>query len=222
VRGVFITGTGTGIGKTAVGCALVRALVARGHEVVALKPIETGVADAPEDALALAEACGRPELARHPAWYRAALPASPYAAVLEGAPPVDLAAISDAVRREVGARIAVVEGAGGLLVPLSARETIADLAVSLALPLLLVAPDRLGVLSDTLAVAEAAARRSLPIAAVTLVTCDPHGTDPSSRTNAAILSERLAIPVTRIGYAPRPEALVGLVSAAGLPELLGF
>jgi dethiobiotin synthetase len=76
-RGVFVSGTGTGVGKTAVAAALARALVARGERVAAIKPIETGVDGAAADAVALSEACGRPELAHDRRWIRARLPASP-------------------------------------------------------------------------------------------------------------------------------------------------
>jgi dethiobiotin synthetase len=222
VRGIFVTGTSTGIGKTTVACALARVLRSHGHEVVALKPFETGVEREPKDAVALARACGRPDLAHRPEWFRSVLPVSPYAAILEGAPPSNLDTIVGAVRREVGNAIAVVEGAGGLLVPISARETIADLAQALVLPLLLVAPDHLGVLSDVLAIAEAADRRRLPIAAVALINRALGSDDPSVRTNAQILRERLGSPVIQIGYASHHDELDRIVLEAGLLPALGF
>lgn len=190
--GLFVTGTGTGAGKTTIGCQLTRRLRDAGRDVVALKPIETGVDPSlgPADAIALAEACGRPELARDPRWYRARLPLSPYAAHLEGEPEPDLAALAAAVRDVAGTSFALVEGAGGLLVPLTREATIADLAAALGLPLLIVAPDRLGVLSDVLAAVGAARERGLRLAAVHL---NRFGApDPSVRTNLAILRERLA------------------------------
>lgn len=211
MRGLFITATGTGAGKTTLTAGLARALRSLGHDVVALKPIETGVESVALDARALAEACGK-HVDVDPRWYRARAPLSPYAAHLESEPALDLDALVGAVREVAGDRLALVEGAGGLLVPLTRDATIADLARALALPLLVIAPDRLGVLSDVLAVMESAERRGLPVAAVVLdqVTA---ATDPSERTNARILSERLDCPVLRVPFGGRvPDALIELAA----------
>lgn len=213
MRGVFVTATGTGVGKTTLATALARTLVRAGHDVVALKPIETGVGARAADADALAEACGRPELATDPAWFRAADPVSPYAATLGGAPPVDLERAVARAREIAFGRLAIVEGAGGLLVPIDAQRTMADLARALTLPLLLVAPNRLGVLSDALCVAEAAERRGLAVAALALSQTAASEPDPSCRTNARILRERLPFPVFEVPFGPAlPEELIGLVS----------
>lgn len=199
MRGFFVTATGTGAGKTTVTAALARALVAQGKDVVALKPIETGVDPVAADALALAEACGRPELAADRRWYRARPPLSPHAAQLEGHAPIDLPTLAAAVREHAGDRLVLVEGAGGLLVPLDERATLADLAVELALPLLLVAPNRLGVLSETLTAAESADRRSLSIAAVVL-NQPAIPTDASAKTNARVLAAHLPrVPILELG-----------------------
>lgn len=207
MRGLFVTGTGTDVGKTVLTCALARAL--RPRQVVAIKPIETGCAPGgPADARALAEACGRAELADLDGLYRADPPLAPYAATLGGAPPIDLARVIVTTRAAIAdTDVALVEGAGGLLVPLDRARTIADLAQALALPLLIVARDGLGVLSDVLAVVEAAERRALPIAAVVLAR---HGADdPSRATNHAILAERLRHPVRP--FDADPTALLDLV-----------
>jgi dethiobiotin synthetase len=197
MRGYFITGTGTGIGKTTFTCILSQALRQLGQRVVALKPIETGVHEQPADARKLADACGQPHLADDPSWYRAHAPLSPYAAHLEGESLPDLRRLADAVRRHAEVRtVVLVEGAGGLLVPLTRDTTIADLARELTLPLLLVAPNRLGVLSDVLAVHEAAMHRGLSVHAVILHQLpQDDARDPSLRTNARILEERLSLPL---------------------------
>ncbi|MDD9934512.1 MAG: dethiobiotin synthase, partial [Myxococcales bacterium] len=78
--GWFVTGVGTGVGKTYISRGLTRALADSGRSVAAIKPLETGVAPDPLDARALARACGRPELATAPGLYRVAPPLAPHAA----------------------------------------------------------------------------------------------------------------------------------------------
>jgi len=195
-RGWFITGTGTGVGKTLVASQLARLLRASGRRVAALKPIETGCNPHPNDALALADACGFPELAHVDGLYRAKLPVSPYAATLAGEPPPptvpNLAATCSAIACD--ADVVLIEGAGALLVPIDATQTVADLAVELRLPLLIVARDELGVLATTLATFEAARSRNLVVSAV-ILNRFASVSDPSLRFNAAILQERLPVPI---------------------------
>ncbi|MCC6875278.1 MAG: dethiobiotin synthase [Sandaracinaceae bacterium] len=218
MRGLFVSGTGTGVGKTWVTRGLARALARGGERVVALKPIETGCDPEPADAIALARACGRPELARAPGLYRARLPAAPYAAQLEGEPAPDLGALAARARELARADLALVEGAGGLLVPATRHQDMADLARALALPIGLVAVDALGVLSDVLAYVEVARARGLAVAWVALTPrVPPSGSPPH---NAAILAERLAIPVQRVAQAgDEDDALADAVERAGLVEL---
>lgn len=189
----FVSGTGTGIGKTWLGRGLARLAARAGRRVVALKPIETGVLDAPLDAEALARASGRPELASLPGLVRRRLAASPYAATLAGESPFDtdvlVAAIQEASR---GADVLLVEGAGGLFVPLDAATTTAELVRRLDLPVLLAAPNRLGVLSDTIASVRAAEGLGLSIPAIVLT---PAPRDDSTEHNARILADHLRRPV---------------------------
>jgi dethiobiotin synthetase len=225
MNGLFITATGTGVGKTCVTLGLARALVDRGRPTAAIKPLETGCTPEPRDALALARACGRPDLAHAPGLYRVPPPLAPYAATLMGcAPPPAPGALAATVRELAKpASVVLVEGAGGLLVPLDARHTMADLASHLGLPLLLVADDRLGVLSHTLTAVESAQRRQLPIAAVVLSRTSPVADDPSTVTNARILRDRLApLPVLSFPHcADNDPALAAAAERAGLPALLG-
>jgi dethiobiotin synthetase len=224
--GLFITGTGTGIGKTFVTRSLIGALRRRDRTVAALKPLETGCDPDPDDALALAHACRQPDLARAPGLYRAPAPLAPYAATLAGhaaPPPIsDLAQTIRHLRDHTRPDHLLVEGAGGLLVPITHESSVADLACALALPLVLVAPDGLGVLSHTLTAYECARARALPIAGVVLSrhTADP--SDRSSETNARILAERLdGTPVLTF---PRceddDEALANVGDAWHLADLL--
>lgn len=220
MRGIFVSGTGTGVGKTYVARAIAAALHANGKRVAALKPVETGCVEGVAlDSLALARASGRPELADGKGFYRNALPLAPYAAALEtNTPPPSVRSLVDAVHLSArGSEIALVEGAGGLFVPIDARDTMAELVAALGLPLLLVAPNSLGVLSVTLSTAECARARGIELRAVVLV--DPKGDaeDPSIRTNARILDERLGTPVFEF---PRTEdsddALAVAAATSGL------
>ncbi len=203
---LFVTATGTGVGKTVLTEALARQWRASGKRVAAVKPIETGCDPAPADARVLAEACGRPELAEAPGLYRVAPPVAPWAATLAGSPaPPSLERLAEAVWAAAGTcDVLLVEGAGGVLVPLDAEHDLIDLARRLGLGALLVARDGLGVLSHTLTAAESLAARGVPLLAVALVRHREGGEqeDPSLRSNAAILSARLA-PVPVLPVPPR-------------------
>ena len=215
--GVFVSGTGTGVGKTWVTRGLARALLRRGKGVVALKPVETGCDPDPLDALALAHACGRPRVAGSEGFYRVRPPVAPLAATRMGEPPPpDAAHIARSVfLASVGSGIALVEGAGGLLVPLREGEDFGHLAGELALPIVLVARDGLGVLSHTAAVLLAARSRDLPVAALVLTRFDDEE-DPSREHNAAIVAEH-GIPVHVFGRcADDDEALADEAERSGL------
>jgi dethiobiotin synthetase len=199
--GVFVTATGTDVGKTLVSRCLVLALARRGLRVAGIKPIETGCAPCPRDAELLARASGAPDLAHGAAWYRAAPPLAPYAVELStGAAPPDVPAILERAS-SLAARFdaLLVEGAGGLLVPISRATSMADLAREFQLPLLLIADDRLGVLSHVLTAYEAAQQRALEVLAVVLNRCSV-SPDPSAGTNLEILRQRLPQPIVEFPH----------------------
>jgi dethiobiotin synthetase len=165
MRGLTITGTGTGVGKTFVTRAIACALRRAGQRVAALKPYETGVDDErPVDAIALAAACGRPELASAAAFYRARASVAPFAATLlgEATAPTAQAIAAAVIDVSADADVVLVEGAGGLFVPIGPKETFADVARAVGHPILLVAVNVLGALSHVLTAVSpgAAARRS--------------------------------------------------------------
>jgi dethiobiotin synthase len=191
VKRIFISGAGTGVGKTWVSRSLARALARRGDGVAAIKPIETGCAPDPLDAIALARACRRPELARVQGLYRAREPLSPWAATLEGALPLVLDALVASTEALLRDDFGLVEGVGGLWVPLDGSRVVLDFARALGTPIVFVARDELGVLSHVLAAHAALEDRELAACVLT-----PHGVDDASRrTNWQILSERLSCPV---------------------------
>jgi dethiobiotin synthetase len=220
MRGMFVSGTGTGVGKTFVTRAIAAGLRNSGRRVAALKPIETGTLDGVAlDSQALAIASGRPELVDARGFYRSELPLSPYAASLEtnSAPPT-LRGLVDAVHQAArGSELALVEGAGGLFVPIDRRETVAELVAALGLPLLIVAPNQLGVLSATLSAAECARSRGIELRGLVLVDPPDGQEDPSVRTNSRILDERLGAPVFEFPHTEDDdEALARAASASGL------
>ncbi|MET3665971.1 dethiobiotin synthase [Caulobacter sp. 1776] len=168
----FIAGTGTDLGKTHVACALLRAARARDLSVDAFKPVVSGFDPAaPEvsDPARLADALGRPnDWARvSPRRYRAPL-APNLAARAEG----DILRMADLVadcRTWLGSRavdLALVEGAGGVMSPMTDEATNLDLMVALGLPVLLVAGSYLGTASHLLTALEVVRARGLAVAAI--------------------------------------------------------
>ncbi|MGB5811511.1 MAG: dethiobiotin synthase [Polyangiales bacterium] len=210
MRSVFVTATGTGVGKTWFSCALTTALVARGERVAAIKPVETGCDPDPLDALALAEACGNLALAHAPGLYRAREPLAPYAVEKRGGPSVGSLDSLVAEIRALGAASdwCVVEGAGGVLVPVDARHTFADLMTRLGLATVLVAPNGLGVLSHTLTAVESLRQRDVDVAAVILNDVLENGSDLSAGSNREVLEDLLPeIPVFPLPHAANVAAL---------------
>ncbi|WP_434387392.1 dethiobiotin synthase [Melittangium boletus] len=191
----FVTGTDTGVGKTQASCALLSLLADAGHAPQGFKPYESGCASlkAPADALAL-RAAARSELPLDlvcPHRFRAPL-APGIAARRLGREP-DWGVTLSAWER-VGRGAAVVEGAGGLFVPLDSSHDVIDLIATLALPVVLVARAGLGTLNHTALSLAALAARNIPVAALVLSRSSPTR-DPSERDNAALLAERHALQV---------------------------
>ncbi|MCB9659884.1 MAG: dethiobiotin synthase [Polyangiales bacterium] len=217
MKGFFVTGTGTNEGKTFVTRGLARHLRRRGVDVAALKPLETGVDPTPVDAQALAHACGRPELADLPGFYRACAPLSPFSATMRGEPPVPPTSSLITSLDQVVCDIMLVEGAGGVLVPLDAKRTIADLIAALRIPSLLVARNGLGVISHVCCAHEALAHRQLSIAAVVLTEHGP--ADTSQDDNLQALRALLPTPVVRFPSAPNDDDALA-IAATELASLL--
>ena len=170
VRGLFVTGTDTGVGKTLVACEIVRRLRARGLGPGVLKPIETGVGPGgPEDCLALFDAAGLESGIAEVCPQQFALPAAPNVAAAAEGRKVDLQAIDRAVDRVTAAHECVIfEGAGGLLVPICDGFTMADLALRYGLPLVVVCRAALGTLNHTRLTLEVAASRGLTVAGLVI------------------------------------------------------
>lgn len=215
LRGLFITGTDTGVGKTYVTAALARELTRQGVKVAAYKPVVTGVttdpagrpcwADVETLAAALADRYDTERIC--PQRFRAPV-APPVAARLEGTR-VDPQLLRDGANWwRGGVDVLLVEGAGGLLCPLTDDETVADLASDLGLPLLIVARQALGTINHTLLTIEVARSRGLRIAGVVLNEVEPVAGDASAATNADEIESRGQVPVLALMRHGDPAGLL--------------
>ena len=198
---LFVTGTDTGVGKTVVSCALVRELRRREIDAAGMKPIETGVgADGPRDALALRAAAGDSDALDDVCPQRFSLAAAPSVAAAAEGRRVEVWAIRRAFER-LAARhdCVVVEGAGGLLVPVAEKLDMAGLARELDLPLLLVARAALGTINHTLLTLEAAVARGLAVVGVVI----SHGSGVLSAADASnVEALRRALGPALVGEIP--------------------
>ena len=166
MRSLFITATGTSVGKTHTTIKLIETLAKKGIKAGAFKPIETGVEEEPLDAKALLEACQKvnPDFADlTPAditAYTFSLPAAPFCADTEQE--IKIEKIFEKYH-ELSKRcdLLLVEGAGGLMVPITQTYQMIDLAKELNAPVLLVTPSRLGCINDTLLSLEALKSREI-------------------------------------------------------------
>jgi dethiobiotin synthetase len=198
MHGLFITATDTGAGKTFVTAALARLWRCERRPFRVCKPVATGAEnDWSDDTRLLAEASGDPDLHAITPYTFAAAAAPPVAARLAGTA-LRLEDLAAAVRRRAAEDHAVlVEGVGGLLCPLTRRETIVDLAVELALPLIVVARRSLGTLNHTLLTVEAAQRRGLRLAGV-VVTATTPVQSVAEETAIEELQRRLDVPLLAV------------------------
>jgi dethiobiotin synthetase len=167
-RGLFVTGTDTGVGKTVIACGIARGLRHRGVDVGVMKPCETGVGPAgPLDALALRAAAGVNDPIEVICPHFFALPAAPSVAAQVEGRVVDLERIRVASKAlDARHEFLLVEGAGGWLVPITPEFAMADLAAELGFPVLVVARASLGTINHTLLTVEAIERRGIPLGGV--------------------------------------------------------
>ena len=186
MRGLFVTGTDTGVGKTILAASLCAALVESGEKVAAFKPAVTGLDDPPGDWPAdhelLAEVASAGQTPEQVAPYRFGPPVSPhYAAQLAGTS-IEPAALVEAAREAAAAGLLVCEGVGGLMVPLTPGYLVRDLALDLGLPVVIAARTGLGTISHTLLTVEAARTAGLTVAGV-VMTPWPARPDPIEVSN---------------------------------------
>jgi dethiobiotin synthetase len=204
-HGLFICGTDTGVGKTYVAALVARALRAEGVRVGVYKPAASGVSPADavrgrDDATRLWRAAGRPGTRARvcPQQFRA--PLAPHLAAAAEGREVDRRLLRSGLKWwQQRSDLMLVEGAGGLLSPISQEDLVADLAREFRYPLVIVAANRVGAIHQVLATL-CAARAYCPrvrVAGIVLSQPDPPG-DPACAHNAAELARHAPVPVLAV------------------------
>jgi len=205
----FVTATGTDIGKTFVAAGLIRHFRAAGRAVGAIKPVATGFDPAAAEASdpgMLLSALGRPvtpaEIERIAPW-RYVAPLSPDMAARREGRALDFDALVEFCRRAIAGRpgTLLIEGIGGVMVPLDDRRTVLDWMAALNIPLVLVAGSYLGSLSHTLTCLDVIARRELILKAI-VVNETPDSTVPLADTAATLSRFAGATPVIAVPRLP--------------------
>jgi dethiobiotin synthetase len=225
MRGLFVTATDTGVGKTVLSAALLAALSATGETVRAFKPVVTGLEDEaeievrgawPPDHALLALAAHMASDEVTPLRYGPAV--SPHLAAQLAGEQIDPAALLAAAQAHDGAGTLIVEGVGGLFTPLADDYSVCDLAVALDLPVLIAARPGLGTINHTLLSIRAARTAGLTVRAVVFTPwpAQPTAVEHSNQATVARLGD---VQVQTLSEIARP-ALEDLAEA-GSP-LLGL
>lgn len=212
MHGVFITGTDTDVGKTFVAAGLAAALRRRGVDVGVMKPVASGRLD---DTRLLRAASGTADSQDQVTPVRLKAPLSPHLAARLEHRRIDIRTIERAYRG-LAARheVMIVEGAGGLLVPIRDGFTMADLAKRLGLPLLIVARDALGTINHTTLTVEAARSRGLQVVGVVVNRSRPGRPDLAERLNPeAIAKAAQVVVLASLPWRPASAAFDRLATA---------
>jgi dethiobiotin synthetase len=228
-----VTGTDTEIGKTVVSCALLAMARARGMRIATMKPLETGVfartrVDGPSmrsDAERLRAAAGVDDALELVRPISLVEPLAPMVAARRAHVQIDLAMLDRVYTKlSAGREFVLVEGAGGLLVPITREVSYAQLFVRWNCELVIVSGNRLGVINHTLLTAQAAVSAGLRIRAIVLTSLTGRDASVAEATNFDALCELLPdIPLVRFPWVDRwedPDALCAVAEGTGLAELL--
>jgi len=203
-RGIFVTGTDTGVGKTVVAAGLVAAMKRSGLDVGVMKPVATGGVRrynllVSEDAEFLAHVADAPESMRVISPVVLSEPLAPTVAARREHLAIDLAEVRRSFAEIAAAHDAVVvEGIGGLLVPIARKYRVADLAAEMGLPLVVVARPGLGTINHTLLTVEAARARGLRVAGVIINDYVADVAGVAEETNPAEIEAETGVPVLTI------------------------
>lgn len=191
----FITGTGTGVGKTLVSCALLHAFAARGNAVIGMKPVAAGCENGKwmdVELLAAASNVTAPRAQINP--YALIPPIAPHIAAARAGIEIDIDIIYQAcLELEKIADVVIVEGIGGFLVPLNDHQDSAGMAKVLGLPVILVVGMQLGCLNHALLTAQFVRVTGLPLAGWVANQIDPQMT--ALDENVSALKQRLGCPL---------------------------
>lgn len=204
-QGIFITGTDTGVGKTLIAGGLAAFCRSIGMNVGVMKPVESGCARRegelqPDDALFLKKMAASADDLDDIVPYRLEQPLTPSVAASLAGVTIDFDVISRAYRRLAGRNhLVLVEGAGGLLAPLSGRLTCVDLIRLLQTPVVIVARNALGTINHTLLTVEHARRSGLDLLGIIINHCSA-SPDLSAATNPGIIERLSGLPL--LGVVP--------------------
>ena len=218
MRGLFITGTDTGAGKTVLSAALLAAMTAAGERVHAHKPVVTGLEEPssswPADHELLASAADMTPEDVAPLRYGPAV--SPHLAAQLAGERIDPARLQSVARAAGKDTTLIVEGVGGLLTPLADGYTVCDLAAALGLPVLIAARPGLGTINHTLLTLRAAGAAGLDVRAVVLT---PWPEDPSAleRSNRETITRMGEVEVDTLARASGPQIAELARAGAALP-----
>ncbi len=221
MKGYFITGTDTGMGKTVVTACLATLFKNQGEDVGVMKPIETGVdpecsSSANSDARFLMEVSGTPDALEDICPYRLKIPASPYqAARIEGKEidPEKILEKFHALQSKHSTML--VEGIGGLMVPITQRYHVADLALQMNLPLIIVSRIQTGTLNHTLLTINAARQHGLKVKGVILNPAEEGALDAIEAEQGSLIEKFSDAPI--LGTCPYIHG----VSSEGIKQNLG-
>lgn len=217
-QGIFVTGTGTEVGKTVVAAAIARTLAGEGQRVAVFKPAVTGLDEGVEtDHELLRRASGSGQSDEEIAPYRYGPPASPHLAAALAGEEIDPERLRQAAAAAAeGAEAIVCEGVGGLLVPLSPTYLVRDLAADLGYPLVVVATPGLGTINHTLLTVEVSRRAGLEVAAVVLNPWpeEPSEIESSNRETIADLANAPVLTLPRVDLAD-PDSWPSLLPPTG-------
>ncbi|MFL5816056.1 MAG: dethiobiotin synthase [Conexibacter sp.] len=220
MRGLFVTGTDTGVGKTVVAASILAALRHRGERVTAFKPVLTGTdappdADWPPDDALLAQAADMRPQDVAPA--RFGPPVSPHLAASLAGTPLDPAALRAAFAGHAAeADVVIAEGVGGLLVPLATGYAVRDFAVDIGLPLVIATRPTLGTINHTLLTLEAARGAGLTVAGV-VITPWPEQPSTMEDDNRATIARLGDVEVAVLPPMPRADPALMIAAGATLP-----
>ncbi len=219
LRGVFITGTDTGVGKTYVAAGIAAELKSRGVNVGVMKPAETGCRVragrlVPSDALRLMEAAGVHDALSLVNPYRFRNPAAPLvAAELERKKIEEDKILSAYYTLSRSHDFMILEGAGGIMVPLSQKYLYLDFAAALGLPVVIVARPGLGTINHTLLTVSVLKERGLTVSGIVINYTDIRTSGPAEKTSPAVIEKFSGVRI--LGVVPHGShefgSIVGLI-----------
>ncbi len=224
MKGIYVAGTDTGVGKTMACGLLARFLLSRGLRVTTQKWVQTGVGAAPADLSEHRRLMGLPEPSPGElpelCPYRFPFPASPHLAAARGGRAIEERVIAEAYRRLAASHeIVLVEGTGGFLVPLGDGLLAGDLAARLGLSALVVVANRLGCINHALLTVEAVRRRGMELSGLLFNRVQPPGggaPEEALADNVRIVEKISGAPVLgELPFLAAPEDGVAAIAAAG-------